>query len=982
VLTAALDASAGGRPSAVVVHGEAGVGKTRLVREVCGGLNPSGLVLWGCCVRFGAASVPFAPVIGILHSWLAQTDPAEHAEVLSGLDELDALLPQAGSRDTGPGRLLPSIDTAINRITERHPTVLVVDDLHWSDLTSLDVLAYVLTGFRDQRLTVLASCRDEHRGEGHPLHGWLADMRRLPGFTEIHLDRLDLAGTEAQLAGLLGRAPDVGLAAQVHERSGGNPYLSELLVQGLTGDEPVLPSATPPALHEALAASWHLLSDPARRATRALAVGGRPVEFDVLAEVVGEIGIDPDRLADLMSEAQQQGVVQVDDEEQIWFRHPLLADVLQDGLSRSEARRLHAGYVRVLEPRSAQPGVAADLAVHSLQADRVDDAFNWSLVAAEQAAHLRATAEQALHLERACAIWTRVTPAVRGSDAKRIELLLRTSRAGRLSGRLDDAIVCVEQALSLVDRERRPLLTSSLLLEWHELTWLRDGPSTVVTRQLVEAVELTEAFPDAAERAACLAELSMAENWDGIAGAAARAEEAVRTARRSGSPAALARALNARSAMDSIDYDPARLADLDEADRLARECGDVAAIVDAAIFRVLHLQASGDPLAATTAAQRAFEEALAGDPPPFAFYIAHFAADGLLNAGHWQECRDVLRTALAARCGGIPGAAVRLAAARLALSTGNLAEAHQHWVRTLELVADDFAGLREMFVAVGAELFELNDQPFEAMRWVRRHLDAPGATQYVEAEDMLVPFASTAAAAAQAARDADDLDSLAVALGTLDDVIGGWPWTPFTTQRLGPVPPMSGALFRAEVSRCRSEAGQSEKWAEAAALCHAAGFPWRRAMAQWRCAEALLAEQASRSRVAELLRPAHATAVELGARPLRTKVESLAQLARVDLRVPVPVATPADVPAALAALTPREREILAFVVAGRSNGEIARELVISDKTVSVHVSNILRKTGTSNRVEVATLAARLDPRPTDYGADRDPKVRDHGQRRR
>ena len=110
----------------------------------------------------------------------------------------------------------------------------------------------------------------------------------------------------------------------------------------------------------------------------------------------------------------------------------------------------------------------------------------------------------------------------------------------------------------------------------------------------------------------------------------------------------------------------------------------------------------------------------------------------------------------------------------------------------------------------------------------------------------------------------------------------------------------------------------------------------------------------------ELLRQAYRGAVELGAKPIQVAIEALARRSRIDLHEPVPIATTTD-GSLLAQLTDREREVLAFLVAGRSNGEIAKELFISDKTVSVHVSNILRKTGTTSRVAAAALAERRLP---------------------
>jgi DNA-binding NarL/FixJ family response regulator len=227
-------------------------------------------------------------------------------------------------------------------------------------------------------------------------------------------------------------------------------------------------------------------------------------------------------------------------------------------------------------------------------------------------------------------------------------------------------------------------------------------------------------------------------------------------------------------------------------------------------------------------------------------------------------------------------------------------------------------------------------------------------------EDLLVDFAHAAAETARTARDAEDANGETQAQATLDDLIARWPSEPFTSERTDVVDmAMAKALYRAEVARCRGEGGQVELWRQAIDSCHAAGALWPEATSRLRCAEAKLAVGSCASTVSELLRQAHATAAELGAQPLRDEVETLARMTRITLREPAPIADTPRVQRALAGLTAREREIVTFLVAGRSNGEIASDLVISTKTVSVHVSNILRKTGTSTRVEAAALANRL-----------------------
>jgi AAA ATPase-like protein len=170
------------------------VGKTRLVRAVLDSASAEldAGVHWGTCVQFGASTVPFAPMLRALRN----------------------VLPPA-TDSSASVRMLPIIDATVNELAARGLTVLVVDDLQWADVSSLDVLAYLVAGFTHQRLAVVATCRDENRPEGHPLHGWLADMRRMPGFFEIALGRFDLEQTAELLAELHGGGPDLELAALV-----------------------------------------------------------------------------------------------------------------------------------------------------------------------------------------------------------------------------------------------------------------------------------------------------------------------------------------------------------------------------------------------------------------------------------------------------------------------------------------------------------------------------------------------------------------------------------------------------------------------------------------------------------------------------------------------------------------------------------------------------------------------------------------------
>src|SRR5262245_52628558 len=170
--------------------------------------------------------------------------------------------------------------------------------------------------------------------------------------------------------------------------------------------------------------------------------------------------------------------------------------------------------------------------------------------------------------------------------------------------------------------------------------------------------------------------------------------------------------------------------------------------------------------------------------------------------------------------------------------------------------------------------------------------------------------------------------------------------------------PAKQAMFQAETQRLAAHGSTSDAWRTATTKCEVAGMRWEQAIASWRWAEALLAEGTSRSAAAAPLRSAYRFAAEEGAALLRGDIEALAASCRIPLDEPMQPAEPETTAAPFNTLTTREHEVLTHLVAGRTYAEITEALFISDKTVSVHVSNLLRKTGTNSRREVSALALR------------------------
>jgi DNA-binding NarL/FixJ family response regulator len=167
-----------------------------------------------------------------------------------------------------------------------------------------------------------------------------------------------------------------------------------------------------------------------------------------------------------------------------------------------------------------------------------------------------------------------------------------------------------------------------------------------------------------------------------------------------------------------------------------------------------------------------------------------------------------------------------------------------------------------------------------------------------------------------------------------------------------------GRLYAADRARCHHDQDAAVLWREAVAACAVAGFVWHEALASYQLARALLAERRPRKEAASALRHAAQIATDLGAAPILQDVEQVARQAHIPLDEPATLDATAGTDDSLQGLTRREKEVLSHLVAGRTYGEIARELFISEKTVSVHVSNLLRKTGTRSRIELADLVRR------------------------
>ncbi|MBB5808573.1 DNA-binding CsgD family transcriptional regulator/tetratricopeptide (TPR) repeat protein [Saccharothrix ecbatanensis] len=415
-------------PATVLVGGEAGVGKSRLVNDFTAGLDAT--VLLGGCVELDG--LPFAPFVAALRGI-----PVTDRERVDLAPLLPAFGAQAAGDEARP-RLFEGVLSLLARLSDQRPVVLVVEDAHWLDRSSRDLLDFLVRNQRavPRSLVVVTYRSDELGGPVRPL---LAELSRVPWVRRIELPRLSARDVRAQLRGILGAEPDPVTARDVFRRSEGNPLFVEALVDG--GAEL--------SLEELLLSRVERLAADAVALVRAAAVGGRRISHDLLAKVHD---VSPIR------SIVDAGILVVDGDGYA-FRHALIRDAVYQRLLPGERVELHARYAAVL-PRS----VAAELAHHRYAAGDIPGAVSAAWEAAGAARRALAYAEQLAMLERVLSLWDNASHL----EVDRLTVLEAAGEAASRAGEhergeelttelladLDPATECIRYAAVLEQRGR------------------------------------------------------------------------------------------------------------------------------------------------------------------------------------------------------------------------------------------------------------------------------------------------------------------------------------------------------------------------------------------------------------------------------------------------------------------------------------------------------------------------------------------------
>ena len=929
-----------GLPSVVLVGGDAGIGKTTIVSESAARAGV-GLYL-GRSTHIGGDTIPLAPLADLLRQVRRSTpDLLSEAPALAALHHWFA--PGTAEITGSPqGGLFVAVLELISRLATDATVIVGFEDLHWADTVTWDLFEYVARSLIDEHVVLVGTYRANEVAIRPNQRGRLAELTRLPAARRILLEGLDREEIKARITAQLGAPAPAALVDQVVARGRGNPFFtSELVAAHVSGE------AIPLVLSDLISAEIADLDDSARHVLGAVATIGRETSHELLTATVD--------LPDHQLEAAVRTVIDarllVVDNDAYRFRHPLLAEVVYADLLPPQRTRLHRSVAETLQQQP--PDVlrradrAGELAFHLDRAGDVTGAFT-ALLAAADAAETVAPGAAFGHLERAFELWD--AAGEHSASVNRTDRLWQAADIATSTVGNERAVQLARAAFETGVPSRGPSWGHERLGRYLWATGRLDESN--VEFELAAALLADEEGADAAVVYAGLGQAALmsgryetAERW------CTKVFDLVPAA--AGNPLAWVMARRVLGIVRSNQGDPVQAVEMCKASVAAAPNAQGRAL--ATVYLCVALIDAGEYQAAVNTALDAVADGqLTGLDRGFGCYFDSLAAEALTRLGRWREADAVLaRQPLPDT---LPVGLMRMARAKAMVAArrgdtgdalGQLAEAHalpiDGWHET---VRDATAADVHLALEAWGEAAKAAERGWEATQaisvlWAARFAMLGVAAEVEQALDQ------------RARRQPVDLPATVSRLQQRVDAARSF------AERVpgGPQRDTAAHLAHAAASVTRLTVSDAAAWAEAVARWSDLGDRWATAVALVREAEAAVATGAV-DRAASSLRRAHGIAAELGAGPLLAEIDAVSSRTRVSLEAPTRIDLD-EISAERLGLTPREAEVLVLLAAGRTNRQIGEELYVSDKTASVHVSNILRKLGVNSRVDAAAVAQRV-----------------------
>ena len=986
-LTAIAGRAREGQPAIVLITGEAGIGKSRLVAEWLAQLQRDGaLVLFGTCPPVAGVDLPLAAVIQALRSLRRRVSQDEDTAVLGPsmpvLGRLAPSLGAAGASDPGPisiSLLFEHILGVLERLAERHPlVVLAVDDLQWGGPTTWDLLAHLANNLIDVPVLVVATVREDAIAKGGREDQILAELKRRPSVDVMDLQPLE-ADEARQLVASATPELDDHAGQSVVSAANGNPLiLRELAVSAAAGIKGI-----PETIRGMLLARLATQPNEVVHVLRTASAIGRDTDAELL---IAASGLDEaTALAALRESVRSSFLVRSSvDEGSFAFGQDVVRQVVYEDLIPGERARIHGAVARALAgSRDAIRDVdrAVELAAHWQASGDAVRAVPALLQAADAAERAYAFVEAYRLYEQAFSLLDEAEPvrerqpigfqpatASRSSDWA--GLRARAAESASLAGEPERALEHIDAAIE----GGRPADGSDQRWRARRARYLveagRTGESLAEYERLVSGSN-----PADAELPRTLVAYARALAGAGRHREAAEAGgRALERARATGQQTEEWQALTLVGTARAYEGDlTSALQMLSEARNLSsqRPTGTmlrprptrIGELLSARLDAVRALDHAGRPVEAAAMAAEIGEDADRLGAARWGAERELAAARQAYLAGSWEECRrrcDAILTDAAA-----PTASeARVIRARLSAGQGDwvAAEADLEAVEQ-SILADRRPDLVTAFYLAAAEVATWQRRLHEAANVLDQ-----GLGLLASAEDRL----ARAELGAWALRVAvERIDDSRIRRGSPEATGHGETARRLLAETRALIEGMDspralaiGATSQAEAARAGDGEDVVGAWQAAVAASEAIPEPYAAAYGRWRLSEAMLGAGEARRDAGVELRLAHASARALSAAPLLREIDRLAARARIDLEADGPT-EPAPTPEARPdlGLSERELEVLALVALGRTNRQIAEALFITEKTAGHHVSNILAKLDVANRLEAAAIAHRAGLTP-------------------
>lgn len=941
-----LDRAAAGDGSLVLVGGDAGIGKSRLIRELKNETAAREIrVIEGRCSST-ESSVPYAPLMDALRFRIAKGEGEAAAQMLGPLRAILApIFPQLDSRVTSatgkPGerereRPFDLISAVLERLASEESMLLVLEDVHWADQTSLELLHHLAHRAPSFRMLIVATYRSDDLHSGHPLRRLLGSLARDRVGEEMRILPLDREQTREMLQRMLDADPDPLFAAAIWRRSEGNPFFVEELISVLGADGQLKPDATsaqflekaplPSTVSEAVLSRVSAVGPGALETLSAAAVLGRTFDFEDLRSILGMSELELLEILEELVAHQLLREEKVDRRDIYAFPHALMQEALYGSFISRRRRVLHRRAAIALEKRTTATRLD-ELAYHFRLGGDHERAWKYAKLAGDEAVRLRAWDDAAAHYENALASLDEMSD----ESERAAELLERLAGVAWRQSRAAPGRQYAEEALRLRRALGQTEATVRLLRRIAALQ-TEEGDTEAAGEALDEALQLLEGKSDSSQLGAIYDELG-------------------------------------RLSLGRGDLDRAESLlthGLSLASRDAQGAEEVLALVSLAELSVLAGQVSAGLSRLDVALALLLEETL-----PFP-RLTRVYAEGVRILLLAQEYTRALEWAEAAQAlcerQGIVGLDALFRAMRAVVLTITSGEED-----TLTQAARAVDELRRTRRA------ELKDA-LRMLAFIHRARGDMGAARlaYEEAADLGergrgIGLALVSLAEGKYFEAADVLDAALEAVPPSQPLIARQ-ILPYTVEALIAVGRVADAVRHVgnaqELPDSRAATAQLDHAVGLLRLAQGRPHEARRALESatdaWekignrlecrRASVALFEALLSAGQESEGLAFGRLLLEKLG-RPLLPREREIVRraLRRAGVRTRPDNAAPAE-DRTEKRLTTREEAVLREVAQGRTNREIAAALGIAEKTVSVHVSHILAKLGCKTRTQAARFA--------------------------